>query len=502
MMKKITLYICSLLMVSLVSCEEELDQIPLSEASTANFYRTPAEFEQAINGAYAQLRPFPDRYYDLSETRSDNIYGSSTTGVRPWDPVNDFARTLSNNELIEAAWNQNFNGIMRANTVLDRLNADVVSDETQRNRLEGQAKFLRALYYFDLVRWYGKLPIYSSVVTPAAALEIPRSSVPEVYDFIMSDLNSAMELLPDRWTGANVGRATSWAAKALLARVHLTRSGPDYGIEGPTLGVNEYDQALTLLNDIINNSHHAWVSDYASIFDYDNENNPDIIFDVQFQSGGLGLGSTLPGYMGVSSYFNTVPNIPSPQSSVEFREISDDLLNAYEPNDVRKAVTIQQGFTDDFGNVETRAFYRKFLNEANPGLDRFDWPINFPLIRYTDVLLMKAEAILRGGAGGGQQEVDDIVNMVRARAGLEPVSGVTLDMLLEERRLEFAGEGLRWHELVRFGKVIEKMNAWLPQEDELNRMPASIEPFNIIYPIPFTQLTVKRGLYEQNAEYN
>ncbi len=500
-MKKIPLYICSLLLVGLVSCEDELEQAPLSEASTANFYRTPAEFEQAINGAYAQLRPFPDRYYDLSETRSDNIYGSSSTGVRPWDPINDFANTIANNDLVAAAWNQNYNGIMRANTVLDRLDPSVVTDETQRNRLEGQAKFLRALYYFDLVRWYGKVPIYSSVVSPAAALEIPRSPVPEVYEFIVSDLNSAIELLPQNWTGTNVGRATSWAAKALLARVHLTRSGPEYGVEGPTLGVNEFSQALTLLNDIINNSPHAWVSDYARIFAYDNENNPDIIFDVQFQSGGLGLGSTLPGYMGVSSYFNTVPNIPSPQSSVEFREISDDLLNAYEEEDVRKAVTIQQGFTDDFGNVETRAFYRKFLNEADPGVDRFDWPINFPLIRYTDVLMMKAEAILRGGAGGSQQEVDDIVNMVRARAGLEPVSGVTLDMLLEERRLEFAGEGLRWHELVRFGKVIDKMNDWLPQEDELNRMPDSIEPYNVVYPIPFTQLIVKEGLYQQNTGY-
>lgn len=499
-MKKITLFICSLLVVGLVSCEEELDQAPLSEASTANFYRTPAEFEQAINGAYAQLRPFPDRYYDLSETRSDNIYGSSSTGVRPWDPINDFAVTLANNELIEAAWNQNFNGIMRANTVLDRLNANAVPDEAQRQRLEGQAKFLRALYYFDLVRWFGKLPIYRSVISPAAALEIPRSPVPEVYDLIVSDLNSAIELLPQRWTGTNVGRATTWAAKALLARVHLTRSGQDYGIEGPTLGVNDYAQALTQLNDVINNSHHTWVNDYASIFAYDNENNPDIIFDVQFQSGGLGLGTTLPGYMGTPGYFNSVTGVPLPQSSVEMREISDDLLNSYEPEDVRKEVTIQDGFTDEFGNVETRAFYSKFLNIANPGLDRFDWPINFPLIRYTDVLLMKAEAILRG-APGTQQEVDDIVNMVRARAGLEPVSNVTLDMLLEERRHEFAGEGLRWHELVRFGKVLDKMNSWLPQEDELNRMPNSIEPYNIIYPIPFTQLTVKQGLYQQNPGY-
>lgn len=499
-MKKISLFICTLLMAGLVSCEDELDQAPLSDSSAANFYRDADDFEQAVNGIYAQLRPMPDRYYDLSETRSDNIYGSSSTGVRPWDPVNDFANTLENNDLVAEAWNNNFNGIMRANTVLDKLDASVVPDEAERNRFEGEARFLRALYYFDLVRWFGELPLYETAVTPAEALSIPRSSVADVYGLIMSDLNAAIEKLPDSYGASNTGRATSWAAKALLARVHLTRSGPSYGIEGPGLEANEYSQALTLLNDVINNGPYGWVSDYAGIFDYGNENNPDIVFDIQFQSGGLGLGTTLPGYMGVSSYFNTVPGIPSPQSAVEFREISDDLLNAYEPGDVRKDVTIQQGFTDEFGNVETRAFYRKFLNENSPGIDRFDWPINFPLIRYTDVLLMKAEAILQG-ASGTQQEVDDIVNMVRARAGLAPVSNVTLDMLLQERRLEFAGEGLRWHELVRFGQVLDKMNAWLPQEDELDRMPESIEAYNIIYPIPFTQLTVKEGLYEQNPGY-
>ena len=99
-MKKISLFICTLLLAGLVSCEDELDQAPLSDSSAANFYRDADDFEQAVNGIYAQLRPMPDRYYDLSETRSDNIYGSSSTGVRPWDPVNDFANTLENNELV------------------------------------------------------------------------------------------------------------------------------------------------------------------------------------------------------------------------------------------------------------------------------------------------------------------------------------------------------------------------------------------------------------------
>ncbi|GAB3526319.1 RagB/SusD family nutrient uptake outer membrane protein [Pontibacter brevis] len=485
-------------MVGLISCEEELDQAPLSDASAANFYRDAADFQQAVNGIYAQLRPYPDRHFNLSEIRSDNMYATTEIGVREHEPINNFVNTLETNSLVISAWNENFNGIMRANTVLDRLNVSAVPDDAQRNQFEGEASFLRALYYFDLVRLYGKVPVYNTSVSPAQALEVPRSPVPEVYDLIVSDLNTAIQTLPASYGAANRGRATSWAAKSLLALVHLTRSAPTYGIEGPGLAVNEYAEALTLLNDVINNGPYSWVEDYSNIFAYTNENNPDIVFDIQFLSGGLGTGGTYPGTMAPNSYFNAV-GIPFP-AGLETKPLSNDLIEAYPAEDVRLGVAVQQGFTDEFGNSDPRPFFRKFLDEDRYGLDRFDWGINFPIIRYTDVLMMKAEAILQG-APGTQAEVDEIVNRVRARAGLEPVSGVTLDMYLEERRREFAGEGHRWHDLVRTGKVIEVMNEWLPTEDTRNVMANSLDPNYIIYPIPFSQLQVKEGLYQQNPGY-
>ncbi|WP_460919466.1 RagB/SusD family nutrient uptake outer membrane protein [Pontibacter brevis] len=497
-MRKLSLFICSALMVGLISCEEELDQAPLSDASAANFYRDAADFQQAVNGIYAQLRPYPDRHFNLSEIRSDNMYATTEIGVREHEPINNFVNTLETNSLVISAWNENFNGIMRANTVLDRLNVSAVPDDAQRNQFEGEASFLRALYYFDLVRLYGKVPVYNTSVSPAQALEVPRSPVPEVYDLIVSDLNTAIQTLPASYGAANRGRATSWAAKSLLALVHLTRSAPTYGIEGPGLAVNEYAEALTLLNDVINNGPYSWVEDYSNIFAYTNENNPDIVFDIQFLSGGLGTGGTYPGTMAPNSYFNAV-GIPFP-AGLETKPLSNDLIEAYPAEDVRLGVAVQQGFTDEFGNSDPRPFFRKFLDEDRYGLDRFDWGINFPIIRYTDVLMMKAEAILQG-APGTQAEVDEIVNRVRARAGLEPVSGVTLDMYLEERRREFAGEGHRWHDLVRTGKVIEVMNEWLPTEDTRNVMANSLDPNYIIYPIPFSQLQVKEGLYQQNPGY-
>lgn len=496
-MKKITICFCSLLVILFSGCEDELEQTPISAMGSNNFYNNEGDFEKAVVGIYNQLFPVPERYFNLSEIRSDNIYAATVEGVREFEPINNFSRSLAPNPIIEEAWNNNFNGIMRANTVLDRLNESAVPDEDVRNRFEGEAKFLRALYYFDLVRWYGKVPLYDRFVTPEEALEVPRSPVVDVYDLILSDLNDAINTLPD--SPSQTGRATSWAAKALKARVHLTRSGPEYGIDGPGLGVNEYQEALDLLNDVINNGPFGWVEDYARIFDYQNENNPDIVFDVQFIGGGLGLGSYYPGYMAPNPYFTAV-GIPFP-AGLGVKQVSEDLLASYPENDIRPEVAIQEGFTDVNDNFDPRPFFRKFLDEEEAGQDRFDWGINFPIIRYTDVLMMKAEAILQG-ASGSQGEVDEIVNAVRERAGVDPVSNVTLEMLMEERRREFAAEGLRWHDLVRSGLVLETMNEWLPEEDERNVMADQMIPEWIIYPIPFNQLSVKNDLYEQNEGYD
>jgi hypothetical protein len=496
-MKRLYIYLSTVIALALGSCESELEQSPISEIGSNSFYQNESDFQNAVNGIYSQLMPKAERYFDLSEIRSDNMYATTEVGVREHEPINNFARSLAPNPLIEDSWNNNFNGIMRANTVLDQLSEDVVADQEMRANFEGQAKFLRAFYYFDLVRWYGAVPVFETFVSPEEALEVPQSAPSDVYELIISDLNDAISLLPGMQD--DTGRANSWAAKALKAKVHLTRSGPEYGIQGPGLGVNEYDEALGLLNDVINNGPYGWVDNYAEIFAYGNENNADIVFDIQFIGDGLGVGSYYPGYMAPSNYFNAV-GIPFP-AGLEVKEVSDDLLESYGENDLRREVSVQEGYTDLNGNFDPRPFFRKFLDEEEAGQNRFDWGINYPLIRYTDVLMMKAEAILQG-ASGSQDEVDEIVNDVRERAGLGSVSGVDLEMLMEERRREFAAEGLRWHDLVRSGLVLEIMNEWLPTEDDRNVMADEMEANWVIYPIPFNQLTVREGLYEQNDGYN
>lgn len=479
------------------SCSKELDQTPISEATTETFFAIPNDFIQASNAIYNDLRSYPDRLLNLSETRSDNLYAVSEGGVRDWDPINSFHKTLASNPYVSEAWRTNFNGIYRANVLLENLQSkgDIITDAALRARLEGEARFLRAFYYFDLVRYFGKVPLIDKPVLSSDALNMGRSPVSEVYDLIISDLQFAGENLPNSYKGPDVGRATKYAAKGLLALVHMTRSGPTYGIEGPGMGLNEWDKALPLLNEIIASNQYQFLSDYGSIFSYTNENNKEVIFDVQYISGGIGQGASFLWLLVPEGYFNSfgLPN----QGGIYIRPVSNDLLNSFEPGDIRRDSSIQTGYTYQ-GTTETRSFVVKYVDVTKYGKNRTDWPINFIAMRYTDILMLKAEALLH--IGGSQAEVDEIVNKVRERAGVDPVSNVALPQLMEERRREFVGEGLRWHDLVRSGLVETVIPAWVAKEDVQNQM----QPFNknyIIYPIPQSELDVKTGLYEQNLGY-
>lgn len=496
MKKTILPFIISALIVS--SCEKELNQVPISSATTETFYATNNDFIQAANAVYNDLRSYPDRLLNLSETRSDNLYAVSEGGVRDWDPINSFFRTLASNPYISEAWLTNYNGIYRANVLLDQLqkNGSVISDASLKTRLEGEARFLRAFYYFDLVRYFGKVPLIDRPLSANEALALNRSPVADVYNLIISDLQFAGNNLPASYTGTEVGRATKYAAKGLLALVHMTRSGPTYGIEGPGLGLNEWNLALPLLNEIINSNQYSFLPSYSSIFSYTNENNKEVIFDVQYISGGLGQGASYVWLLVPEGYFN-LNGLPN-QGGIYIRPVSNSLLNSYAANDARKTFSIQSGFTYQ-GTTETRSFIKKFVDISKYGRNRTDWPLNFIALRYTDILMLKAECILKG-ATGTQAEVDAIVNQVRGRAGISAVSNVTLPQLIEERRREFVGEGLRWHDLVRSGLVETVMNAWIPAEDVQQQM----QPFSknyIIYPIPQSELDVKQGLYTQNTGY-
>lgn len=516
-MKKIFLCLslaCAL--VALGGCEKELDQTPISTGSVPDFYKTSADFDQAMSAVYGSLRGYPDREVILSELRSDNMFAVSSIGSRDWDPINNFsAALLVINPYVADAWAADYSTIFRANTMLAQLTENGAIAGSLRSRYEGEAKFIRAFMYFDLVRKFGKVPVIDQPLIPQEVAKIPRSEVAEVYALIESDLRTAISNLPVAYTGtgigatSGVGRITSGAAKGMLALMYLTKSGPTYGIDGPGLNSNEYDKANVLLDEIIAGTGTAryalqtGTTGYANIFSPTNENNSEVLFDLQYLSNGTGnLGSSFMNVVAPDGYYTSLA-LPFSAGSVEIKPCSNDLNNvAYAINDTRRAVNIQQGYTN--ANVtDTRPFFKKYINVAAKGTSRTDWATNFIVLRYADILMMKAECEVRG-VGGSAATAAARLTPLRTRAGQPAFTTLTLQSLMDERRREFAGENLRWNDLMRSGLALTTMNAWAAREDNAppnNRIARPITADLLLLPVPQVERSSAPGLYEQNPGY-
>jgi len=493
---KIYLILFSVIVI-LAGCEKQLDQTPESSLATDNFFTNNNDFLQAVNGVYSQLNNYPSQALWLSEMRSDNINATSD-GNRDWDGINNFTPNITTTGFITTAWRANFNGIYNANTVLEALQtkANVLS-AANATRYTAEVRFLRAFYYFSLVRTFGQVPLVSTVKSAVEVASIPRSPVADVYALIESDLQFAAANLPATFTGIDLGRPTASAARGLLGLVYLTKSGPTYGINGPGLNSNEYDKAAALFDQVITGSPFSFSANYANIFSYTNENNSEVVFDIQFASSLNGAG--FPSHLAPVAYWtsNGISNSFGNGYGASTFPVSKSLVNSYTTNTV-SGTDVRYPF-----NVATTyapgPFIKKYIDVPKRGLSGRDWSINFIVLRYTDILLMKAECILRG-APGNQADVDAIVNRVRARAGVGPLTNVTLATLMQERQREFLGEGLRWNDLVRSGLAVTQMNAWRAA-DAITKI-NEIVPNYIIYPVPAAEIQTAPGLYTQNPGYN
>jgi hypothetical protein len=510
-MKKISFILNIAVVILVSSCQKKLDQVPISTATTATFYKQPSDFIQAVNAVYNSLRGYPDRLLFLSEVRSDNIYPSNNDVARDHDPINNFAPNIASNVYVEEAWRANFNGIFKANAILEQItnNGSFIGSAPLATRLTAEARFLRAFFYFDLVRYFGKVPLIDHTVSAAEAITIARSPVTDIYALIISDLQFAVANLPANFSGTfpaysatDVGRATKYAAEAILASVYMTRSGPSYGVEGAGMGLNEWNLALPLLQDIIssglfvfNATPYAFPIPATGIFSYSNQSpttNKEAIFDVMYITGqNPVLGATFPWILAPDSYFRSIGDTRL-NGALGFPSVSNDLVNSFSATDKRLSPTIH---TSTFAN-DAHPFFRKYLDTTKiPTTSRFDWAINFIAVRYTDILMLKAECILHG-APGTQGDVDAIVNQVRTRAGLPTLTTVTLAQLFDERRKEFANEGSRWFDLQRSGNLLTIINAWRTVEDAALRKMNTIAAKDIIYPVPQSQLDAAPGLYQ------
>lgn len=468
------------LMVALflvTSCSDDfLNLSPISSRNVEDFYSNEEELNQALTGIYSTLQSTQASYSAqlLSEERSDNSHESQL--FYDHRSILHF-NTTSDNTQIEPIWINLYEGIYRSNILLEKIEGVEFEDAALKDRMIGEAKFIRALLYFDLVRYFGGVPTTTSTLTIDEAFDKGRDSIEGVYNIIVADLQDAISKLPESYSGADVGRATSHAARALLARVYITRSGYP-------LGTNEWEQARDLLSQVIQSGQYQFMANYSDIFDISNENGPQTVFAVQFDATALGEGNPVP----TRHAPNQINRSVLASGGSPFRPWpTQDLIDSYEEGDVRLEDTISlEPWLDTNGNlVDDSPWVHKFIS-GTPG-SQDTWSVNWMVIRYTDVLMMYAEALNELGytADG---EAFQILNDVRMRAGLAPKTSADVtnqeafrDWLMEERRHEFAFENLRWHDLVRTDTGVDVMRAFF---EKVGRDPSVITRDKYIYPLP------------------
>ncbi|MFC2116774.1 RagB/SusD family nutrient uptake outer membrane protein [Bacteroidota bacterium] len=485
-MKKLAIFIS---IFSLLACEHDIINLsPVSELVTTNFYESEVDFDNALIAAYDVLQEKNEIDFVMSEIKSDN----GTEMKYQYEKDIDNFSVNPTNQLVSDFWKIAYKGIFRANIILDKIgNADFADED--KNRIIGQAKFIRAYIYFDLVRYFGDVPLATSVLRLSESIDHIRNPVDEVYQLIESDLMEASALLPSVYPNADdMGRVTKGAANAMLAKVYLTRK--------------KYSDAKISLEAVINDSEAGYqlLPVFDDVFSLENQNSKEIVFAIQYSSG---TGQEGNDFMNVFGPVNPLADVASGGGS-EHNMPTADLIRAYEPGDTRKAATLSEYVAIASDTVNT-PYNRKYLVDQNVNDSGLDWPV----IRYSDVILMYAEVL---------NELDDLsgaivqINKIRERAfgdqihnfdaGSIPNKDVFRTRVLNERRVELAFENHRWFDLVRTEKALEFLQVENRLADWrtgaiLISLDLNMQAYQILYPIPLDEIEVSEGNLTQNPGY-
>jgi tetratricopeptide (TPR) repeat protein len=489
---KTPLFSLVLLACWLSSCSDiSLDQVPQTERSEANFYKTTADFYNAVIGAYGTFKnggvigQGSGSYLYMTELVTDNTDTGAARGgtATEFYYFEDFNFSLSSTTLSNA-WTGHYLGIARTNSILDRLPGANIP-QASKDRFEGEARFLRALFYFNLVRFFGDVQLVTKEITsPYDANSIPRSPAADVYAQIIEDLKAAETKLPATIPSAEAGRASSWAAKTLLGKVYLTQK--------------QYDTAAAKLKEVIDGNAYSLMPKYADVFAATTSfaANKEYILAVQYKSGLLGQ-QTEAGQTGQGS--DMWSNWAAVNAGVAllgagggigggFNRPTADMEAAYEPGDLRKDASMASSYKATNGTTVNERYVVKYRQQ---GALNADSDVDFPLLRYADVLLMYGEALNELG-----RTTDGLayLNQVRKRAGLAEKTGLSqADFRLameQERRVELAFEGHRWFDLVRTNRFIPVMQA----------KGYKVQDFNKLYLVPQREILLNKSL-TQNPGY-
>lgn len=463
-MKKI-LVLASLATLLMTSCGDSFfDLEPASSVTIDKVYKTASDYNVAVIGCYAKLQSQVNFYTECCEYRSDNLsLGAPTAGTQDRYDIDHFTEKPSNG-ILSSYWANFNNNVYRCNLLLDQIDGANFA-ENLKKQYKGEAMFIRALNYFNMYRIWGGVPATKHVVSAAEALKVARYSDEQMFDLIAGDLKEIVDnnYLPETYSSADMGRATSGAAKALLGKVYLT--------------FHKWTEAKDILSKLI--GKYQLVSPIAQVFNVDNKNNNEIIFAVHFNKEIEGEGH---------SYWYNLTNASDDTNQ------TSSLLNTFPTGDARKDLIT-------YVQVEKNVrLMNKFYDTKSPtfktvGNDQI-------LLRYADVLLMYAEALneIQYDASEGSLALK-YLNAVRQRAG---ISNLTVKQLptqekfrkgiLVERQREFPYEGQRWFDLVRMGfaKSVMAENG------------VEIKDYQLLFPIPQQEIEKvgDKSILWQNPGYD
>jgi len=441
-------YFSIAVLASLVfACSEDfLTKAPEDSINTANFFQTENDAISAINGAYQPLQ-WP-KLYNMRMWTTDIMAGNSvvgagggTDGIETQDEANFV--TASDNQGVLDLWRGPWPGILRCNIILQKV-PEMTINETLKKRVMGEAYFLRAHYYFILVRFFGDVPLTLNPVEPGGDLRPFRTAKADVYKQIISDLNQAISLLPpkEQYTGNDVGRASKGSATGMLAKVYLT--------------LGDWQKVVDMC-DQVKSLGYSLNANYADNFSSSTENSKESLFEIQYVS------DAGKGFWDNENQASWLSCFTGPRGSDliaggwGWNQPTPEFINSYETGDLRKNVTVLYDGCPKFDGKDYKKSWsmtgfnlRKFLVPLSAVSSYDNSPLNFPVLRYADVLLMKAEAL---NELGRTTEAAAPLNEVRTRAGLGNVAGLAKDAfrtkVLNERRMELAFEGQRWFDLIR-----------------------------------------------------
>ena len=486
MKKLIYILLACATIVSLPSCEKFLSVDPPYAQDAENFFQTPEDFDRALTGAYDLLQSSFISLW-IGEIASDNAIagGESVNDSKGLHDIDNMTHGGVNAEL-RSIFRWNYTGITRVNYILEHQNN---IDFVGKAHILAEAKFLRAYYYFELVKFFGDVPlIIDKRIGIEEARAIARSPKAEVYAQIEADLLAAAAVLNS--VAAQKGRATKGAAKALLGKVYLYQ--------------NKFTEAAAIFEEIIDSGQYSLYQDYSQLFSVAAEGNPETIFDIEYtglEGGSYGClicleGNAAVGFQGIRQYTGPVYG-----DGNSYNLPTAELYAAFSPIDPRRGATVLDieafiaaqanpaSITYAIGAGGHTGYYNnKYIKKQGEiGLPDNDLtsPVNYRVLRYADVLLMAAEANYQIG---NASRATALVNQIRQRAGIPGASVNSIEKVYLERRLELSGEGLRFFDLVRTGQAAQYIPGFVTGKHEL-------------FPIPQVEIDLAGGNWSQNPGY-